>query len=127
MPGLGIFEFLSAGRVQLLGTSEICACTPYQAKPEKNEGSMRQRPRLPHRLVRPAEIMQGATEILMGLAETAHVPQYVSTPHEHAAGHTAVRAVYRPVQDGQTLLAPTRPCKRHPQACLHIDFTFASA
>ena len=127
MPGLGVLEFLPAGGEQLLGTGEVRGGTPGEAEPEKDIGPKGQRPRLPYRVARPAEVGQGATQVLVCLVEAAQVLEDEGAPHEHASGQVAARGLHRPVQHGQTLLAAARPRERHPQGGLHVDLTLGLA
>ena len=127
VPGLGVFEFLAVGCEQRLGTGEVCACTPGETESEKDIGSMDQRSCLPYRVSRPAKIGQRAAQVLVCLAEAAHVQENVGSPHEHASGQTAVRGLHRSIQHGQPLPAAARPRERGPQGRLHVDLTVGLA
>src|SRR5712671_2866863 len=115
MPGLGVLEFLPAGGEQLLGPGEIRRSTPGEAEREKNMRSEHQRPCLPYRVARPAEVRQGTTQVLVGLAETAHLIEHQGAPMEHAAGQATARGLHRPAQDGQPLSAMACPRERYPE------------
>ena len=84
--GLGVFEFLSAGREQFLGPGEIRARPPGEAEPEKDLGPPGQRPGLPYRVAGPAEIGQGAAQVLVRLVKPAQVFEDGGAPHEHPPG-----------------------------------------
>ena len=73
MPGLGVLEFLPAGGEQLLGTGEVRGGTPRETEPKKNMGPKHQRPRLPYLVARPAQVGQGTTQVVVGVAEAAQV------------------------------------------------------
>src|SRR5207237_530041 len=82
MPGLRVFEFLFARREEFLGPGEVRGGPPGETEPEKDLGSMGQRPCLPHLVVRPAEVRKSSAQVLMGLVESAQVAQHVTAPHE---------------------------------------------
>jgi len=100
---------------------------PGETKPEKDLGSMCQRPGLPYRVACPAEVGQSAAQVLMCLVEAAQVLEDGGAPHEHAAGQVSARGRHRPVQQGQSLLAAARPREGRPQGGLHVDLTLGPA
>ena len=123
VPGLGVFEFLAAGRVQFLGSREVGAGPPGEAEPEIDVGPVGQRPCFPHRVPGPAQVGQGPGQVLVCLGEPAHLGQDVGAPHEHAAGHAPARGHHRPVEHGQSLAAAAHPGEREPEGGLHVDLT----
>ena len=127
VPGLGVLEFLPAGGEQFLGPGVVRGRAPGQAEPDEDLGSMGQRPGLPYRVACPAEVGQGAAQVLMCLVETAQLPEDGGTPHEHAAGQVSARGGHRPVQQGQPLLAAAGPREGQPQGRLHVDLTLGPA
>ena len=87
----------------------------------KTSASMDQRPCLPHRVARPAEVGQSAAQVLVCLVEAAQIPEDGGAPHEHASSRAAARGRHRLVQHGQPLLAAAHPRECHAEGGLHVD------
>ena len=127
MPGHGVLAFLPGDGEQLLGPGNVRRGPPRETEGEEDMGPEHQRPCLPYLVARPAQQGQGTTQVVVGLAEAAHVIKDRGAPHERTSGQAAVRGRDGPVQDGQPLPAAARPGERCPEGGLHVGLALGLA
>src|SRR6266567_6681986 len=120
MPRVGVLEILSVSGEQLLGPGEIHSCSPGETQPEKNKGPCAERTCLPYCVARPAEVRQGAAQVLVCLVETPQGPQRAGAPHEHSPSQVAMGGCQRLIQHGQSLAAAASPCERCSEGSQHV-------